>query len=171
VPDRRLLIRLAGAALTGCAVLAACNGPGTTAAVPSASAPPANSRVVVVHALSIAGLGEILVTSAGQTLYAHEPDHHHAVTCLPAGGCALAWPPLLLRPGAHLVAGTGVRAALLGTDLSGPAGGSVVTYDGWPLYTYVGDTGPGQARGQDQAYLWYVMSADGHPLTHPIAAG
>jgi predicted lipoprotein with Yx(FWY)xxD motif len=52
---------------------------------------------------------------------------------------------------------------MLGSDPD-PAGGRVVTYDGWPLYTYVADTKPGDAIGQ-ATYLnggyWYVLSPSG----------
>lgn len=44
------------------------------------------------------------------------------------------------------------------------AGGRVVTYDGWPLYTYVTDTAAGQANGQAlnlNGGLWYVISPSG----------
>ena len=45
-----------------------------------------------------------------------------------------------------------------------PAGGRVVTYNKWPLYTYIGDTAPGQAKGQAlnlNGGLWYVLSPSG----------
>ena len=43
----------------------------------------------------------------------------------------------------------------------------MVTYDGWPLYTYAGDVGPGQAAGQDidlNGGEWYVIRPSGQPL-------
>ena len=39
-----------------------------------------------------------------------------------------------------------------------------MTYDGHPLYTYVGDKGPGQANGNDldlNGGLWYEMRVSG----------
>jgi predicted lipoprotein with Yx(FWY)xxD motif len=53
--------------------------------------------------------------------------------------------------------------ALLGT-LPNPGGGRVVTYDGWPLYTYLGDAAPGRAAGQgedDDGGSWYVIRPSG----------
>ena len=43
----------------------------------------------------------------------------------------------------------------------------MVTYDGWPLYTYTGDIDPGQATGQDidlNGGDWYVLRPSGLPL-------
>jgi predicted lipoprotein with Yx(FWY)xxD motif len=51
----------------------------------------------------------------------------------------------------------------LGSDPN-PGGGTVVTYSGWPLYTYVADTAAGAAQGQAlnlNGGLWYVMSPSG----------
>src|SRR5436853_91909 len=59
--------------------------------------------------------------------------------------------------------GRQAKAALLGSDRN-PAGGRVVTYNKWPLYTYVADTAPGQAKGQAlnlNGGLWYVLSPSG----------
>jgi predicted lipoprotein with Yx(FWY)xxD motif len=52
-----------------------------------------------------------------------------------------------------------VSAGLLGTAPD-PGGGRVVTYHGWPLYTYLGNASPGHAAGQgknDDGGYWYVM--------------
>jgi predicted lipoprotein with Yx(FWY)xxD motif len=46
--------------------------------------------------------------------------------------------------------------------------GTVVTYNRWPLYTYVGDSKPGQASGQAldlNGGLWYVLSPSGKVIT------
>jgi hypothetical protein len=72
-----------------------------------------------------------------------------------------------ISPGARLVAGTAVSADLLGTDRN-PSGGRVVTYNGWPLYTYANDVQPGQTTGQAidlNGGYWYVMRPSGKPLT------
>jgi len=106
-------------------------------------------------------LGTVLVNSKGRTLYMFVRDKRKKVTCV--GSCAAAWPPVKLPKGAKAVAAGKVKAALLGSDKD-PAGGRVVTYNKWPLYTYIGDTAPGQARGQAlnlNGGLWYVLSPSG----------
>jgi predicted lipoprotein with Yx(FWY)xxD motif len=130
----------------------------------TASGKPAGSgQRVEVKAQSVTGVGTVLVTSKGYALYMFQPDNRRAVTC--TGSCAGTWPPLMFPSGATLVAGKGVKASLLGSDPD-PAGGRVVTYNGWPLYTYSGDIGPGQATGQSidlNGGEWYVLSPSGQP--------
>jgi predicted lipoprotein with Yx(FWY)xxD motif len=128
--------------------------PSTTTAAPTTGA---GTKVSVA---SVDGLGPVLVNGQGKVLYIFVPDNAKKVTCV--GGCAAVWPPLKLS-GAK-ASGTGpVNASLLGSDPD-PSGGKVVTYAGWPLYTYVADTGPGTANGQAKNLnggLWYVISPAG----------
>ncbi len=125
---------------------------------------PASSKAAARHALKAATvqtktlkkLGTILVNSKGKTLYMFVPDHQKKVTC--KGSCAVAWPPLKLKKGVKPTAGGAAMKKFLGLD------GRVVTYNRWPLYTYIGDSKPGQANGQAQDLnggLWYVLSPEG----------
>lgn len=120
---------------------------------------------VTVSTGTVKGLGTVLVNSNGRTLYMFVPDHHTRVTC--TGTCAVIWPPLKLKSGQKPVARGAARSSLLGSDKN-PGGGRVVTYHGWPLYAYVGDTKPGQATGQARNLnggLWYVLSPAGKVIT------
>lgn len=103
----------------------------------------------------------MLVSSTGKTLYTFAPDNAKKVTC--TATCAAIWPPVKLPAGAKAAGTGGVKASLLGSDPD-PSGGSVVTYAGWPLYTYVADTAPGKATGQAillNGGYWYVISPSG----------
>jgi predicted lipoprotein with Yx(FWY)xxD motif len=85
-----------------------------------------------------------------------KPDRQQKVTC--KGACAVVWPPLKLKKGQKPTAGGLARKKLLGMD------GRVVTYNRWPLYTYILDHKPGQATGQAKNLnggLWYVLSPSG----------
>jgi predicted lipoprotein with Yx(FWY)xxD motif len=116
---------------------------------------------VQVGTRKVAKLGVILVNSKGRTLYMFVPDKQRKVTCL--GTCAKIWPPLKLPAGSRPVAAGAAKQSLLGSDRN-PAGGRVVTYNKWPLYTYVTDTAPGQTRGQAlnlNGGFWYVLSPTG----------
>ena len=119
---------------------------------------------VVVAARPLHGAGMVLVTARGYALYMFEPDGRKMVTC--TGACAGTWPPLRLPAGGTLIAGRGVDASLLASDPD-PAGGRVITYAGWPLYTYSGDIQPGQVTGQAidlNGGEWYLMRPSGRPL-------
>ena len=128
----------------------------------------ASSKAAARHATSAATvqtktlkkLGTVLVNSKGRTLYMFVPDHRKKVTC--KDRCAAVWPPLKVKTGQKPTAGGAARKKLLGLD------GRVVTYNRWPLYTYVGDSKPGQANGQAtnlNGGLWYVMSPSGKYIT------
>ena len=89
-----------------------------------------------------------LVNSQGMTLYYNTSDTTSSVC---SGGCASAWPPVIstsVPSPASTLPGT---LSLL-TD----ANGSQVTYNGHPLYTYSGDTAPGQVNGEGVNGVWFV---------------
>jgi Secreted repeat of unknown function len=99
------------------------------------------------------------------------PDKRKKVTCV--SNCARIWPPVKLPAGAKITAADGVKTKLLKSDKD-PAGGRVVTYNGWPLYTYAGDRKPGTATGQAlnlNGGLWYVIATTGKVIkTKPSSA-
>jgi len=133
----------------------------TSAVVAACGSGPANSLPrYEVLARGIPGLGEIITDGTGLTLYMYAPDHRGLSQC--SGFCAQQWPPLVLPRGVtRPKAGPGVRASLLGT-VRRANGQLQETYGGWPLYLWIGDTGPGQATGQaDDMGLWYVLSVTG----------
>ncbi len=164
-PGRHLAVPLpAGLALAAAVILVAsgCGGSPSSSARTGAAA--ATGRTVTVRARTLPGIGAVLVNNRGHALYVFAPDHHRAVTC--TGACLGTWPPLMLPARGTVTAGSGVKPMLLGSDPK-PAGGRVVTYGGWPLYTYVGDMRPGQATGQGldlNGGTWYLIRPSGRPL-------
>jgi predicted lipoprotein with Yx(FWY)xxD motif len=132
-----------------------------TASPPTPGATMSTRAKVVVSTRRLPKLGTVLVNHKGFTLYMFVRDKRKRVTCVRT--CAKIWPPLKLRKGARLVATRKAKRRLLGSDRD-PAGGRVVTYHKWPLYTYVADTRPGQAKGQAlklNGGLWYVLAPSG----------
>ena len=98
--------------------------------------------------------GNILVDDHGMTLYRYTPDQPKSSTCY--DGCARAWPPLLVDSvptvqDASLAAGLGIAARNDGTQQ--------LTFQGAPLYLYVGDTQPGEITGQASDGVWFVVNA------------
>jgi predicted lipoprotein with Yx(FWY)xxD motif len=103
----------------------------------------------------------VLVNAQGRTLYMFVPDNNQKVTCVST--CAQVWPPAFLPSGQKPIASGLVKQSLVGSDPD-QAGGRVITYAGWPLYTFVSDTAPGAASGQAlniNGGLWYVLSPSG----------
>ena len=171
-----LMIPEAGAAIVALAI-AGCGSSGgnVNASAPApntnASAPSGAGATVAVRS---GGLGSYLVDSQGRTLYLFEKDAGTKSMC--SGGCATAWPPSTTsgRP----KAGSKVDAALLATSTRSD-GKSQLTYNGHPLYRYVGDAAPGDTNGQDLTDFgggWYVVSPagqkiEGHPTTSATRGG
>jgi predicted lipoprotein with Yx(FWY)xxD motif len=115
---------------------------------------------------SVSGVGRVLVDSQGRTLYLFTPDKQSTPTC--SGACASAWPPLMAN--GTPTAGSGATASMVGI-VQGPSG-TQVTYDHWPLYTFAGDSGPGQAKGQGLDTFgghWSALQADGSMATTAAA--
>ncbi len=131
---------------------------------PAASAPTPGKAGAQISTRTIPGLGPVLVNAQGRTLYLFVPDKDKRVTCVAT--CAEVWPPAFLPKGQKPIASGQVKQSLLGSDPD-PAGGQVVTYAGWPLYTFVSDTAPGKATGQAlniNGGLWYVLSPSGQVI-------
>jgi predicted lipoprotein with Yx(FWY)xxD motif len=133
----------AGAATTGSAA----------AAVHSSSTPSASSTTLKARKI---GNTTVITNSKGFTLYAFAPDTSTKSKC--NGTCVHYWPPLK----GPVTAGSGVTGKI-GTIKR--SGGSVqATYNGHPLYTYIGDTKPGQDAGNNlnlSGGYWHVVPVTG----------
>jgi len=133
----------------------------SSAATTGSSAPATGTGTAQISTRTLSGLGTVLVDGQGRTLYVFVPDAHRRVTCL--GACVQLWPPVKLAQGQKAAVSGQAKRALLGSDPD-PEGGRVLTYAGWPLYTYVADSGPGSDNGQGldtNGGLWYVISPTG----------
>lgn len=132
----------------------------TTAAettAPTEDSAPADTASTVMTADT--GLGTILVDGDDNTLYLFMPDDQGASTCVDA--CAATWPALE----GPAEAGDGVDEALLGTADRPDDGSSQATYNGWPLYHFANDAAPGDTNGQGVGDIWFVVDADGNPVS------
>jgi predicted lipoprotein with Yx(FWY)xxD motif len=152
-------------------VVAGCGGSSKTSSGSTAASSPSTATSapatggVKISSSTITGLGPVLVNAQGRTLYTFAPDKDKKVTCVST--CAAVWPPAFLPSGKKPVAAGSVKQSRLASDPD-PAGGRVITYAGWPLYTYVTDTASGQAAGQAlnlNGGLWYVISPAGKVIT------
>jgi len=138
------------------------NGGGTT--------PTASNRLKTATA-TVSGKSETILTNAqGMTLYYRTSDAPPATVC--SGGCASAWPPLIVSGSAAPTSATSLPGKLTSaTD----ANGNQVEYNGHPLYTFSGDTAPGQTTGNGTAGVWFVTTPDlksqGTPQATPTTNG
>jgi len=118
-------------------------------------------------ARAVPGAGTVLVSARGYALYIFAPYHRRQVTC--TGGRAKGWPPVMLPSGAVPAAGPGVNASLLGSDPD-PGDGRVVTYRGWPPYTYEDDARAGRRPGDRQRRRRLVRAAPVRRAADPRTA-
>jgi predicted lipoprotein with Yx(FWY)xxD motif len=132
----------------------------------ASAAPQHETSASAVKTAKVKGLGVILVNPKGRTLYTFARDQRSRVTC--TGKCAKYWPSLKWNGSGKPTAGGSAKSKLLGADMA-PGGGEVVTYNKWPLYTYLGDGAAGQANGQDvklNGGKWYVITPAGTLIKH-----
>ena len=150
--------------------LAGCGGSGKkTASSPSTSSTTAqSSEAYTITAANVPGVGTVLVNGEGRTLYLLTSEKGGKLTCTDDNGCTKVWPDTELPSGVtQAIAGSGIQASMLGTVKS--SGGSLyVSYAGWPLYEYSGDTGPGTANGEGIVSFggtWYTLTPAGTQVT------
>jgi predicted lipoprotein with Yx(FWY)xxD motif len=126
------------------------------AAAQAGPAPAAASRGAVMLKTTTIGGATVLTNAKGLTLYWFAPDTPAKSACY--GSCAAYWPPVTGRPAAN----PGITGHLGTITRSG--GQLQATYHGHPLYTYVGDSAPGQARGNNlnlNGGLWHEVTVTG----------
>jgi predicted lipoprotein with Yx(FWY)xxD motif len=117
------------------------------------SAPAVASADTALKTTTIDGT-TVLTNGKGFTLYSFAPDTPTTSKCY--GSCAAYWPPVI----GSSTAGSGLPGK---TGTIKRADGSLqLTYNGHPLYTYIGDSAPGQASGNKlnlNGGLWLEVPA------------
>lgn len=112
--------------------------------------------------------GEYLTDGSGRALYMFTADQQgggsQEATSNCYEACATAWPPLLGETAQ--LGGSQMDPAKLRT-IQRKDGSSQITYNGWPLYYYFEDEGPGKTTGQDVHGFggeWYLLTPEGEKL-------
>ena len=123
----------------------------------------------------IAQYGEVLANSAGYSLYVLSTESKGKLHCT-SSACLASWPPLLVAKNSMITAGSGVKG-----KISHVTRGSrwQVTFNGWPVYTFVGDSGPGKSSGEKIVAFggtWYLVHAaattnSGTPIKTAASSG
>jgi len=161
---RRAALSLAAAALALAAAGCASSSGGSAGPVP---VPAATGDLVSAQPTS---LGTILVDGTGRTVYDFANDTNGVSTCEDAA-CTANW-PFVPAPSALPASLPGVAGALGST--SRQDGTRQLTVAGHPVYTFAGDSLPGQTNGQGQTLnggVWTVVSPAGAPITNATRAG
>jgi predicted lipoprotein with Yx(FWY)xxD motif len=174
---RRIRYRVgAVAALIGVSVLVAACGSsssastattGSAAAASSATSSTATATPAAAKGASISTTsgadGTYLTGAGGRALYLWVADSKGMSSC--SGACAKAWPPVI-SSGKPTASGS-VKASLLGT-IKRSDGTEQVTYQGHPLYYFVGDPKSGTTKGQGSDAFgadWWLVSPSGAAIT------
>jgi predicted lipoprotein with Yx(FWY)xxD motif len=163
----RLMLALPAAA-AAVAVLAACGSSGGSSAGSSGGSSGSSSPVAASSStLKTAKIGgaTVLTNGKGFTLYSFAPDTSTKSNC--NGSCAKFWPPVKGPATASGVKGT--FATIKRAD-----GATQATFDGHPLYTYVGDHAPGQAKGNGlnlSGGVWHEVTTSGSAPSGSSSSG
>jgi predicted lipoprotein with Yx(FWY)xxD motif len=150
-------------------VVAGCGGGGGNATAAPASPMTASGGAATIGVSSNGNLGKILVDSKGRTAYLFKKDTGSTSMC--SGACAADWPPVTTT--GKPTAGKGLTASMVGTTTRSD-GAKQVTYNGHPLYLYIGDQKAGDTNGQNVDAFgaeWYVLSPAGTAVTKSSGSG
>lgn len=101
-------------------------------------------------------LGKIVVDGEGRALYLFTADDGTTSAC--TGGCATAWPALVVPASA----GSGVTGTV--GEATQADGARQVTLNGHLLYYYAADAAPGATNGQGVSGKWYVVDGSGNAV-------
>ena len=148
-------------------LLAACGSstsPSTASGTKSASAMSTKSMPTPSSSMGSSGMssaaslekiktsiGPVLADAKGFTLYWYAKDTAMSSAC--TGSCATAWPPVTGKPAAAM----GFRLVGKFGTITRANGVIQATYKGHPLYTYAGDSAPGQVKGNGLGGVWHAL--------------
>jgi predicted lipoprotein with Yx(FWY)xxD motif len=136
-----------------------------------------SSAAVAIKLSNSTSLGTYFANGTGYTLYLFTNDTQNSGTSSCYSVCATYWPPLHGNA-SDLVLPPGVNASAFGT-IQRTDGTTQITYMGWPLYTYSGDTVAGQTNGQGKYGTWFavtypalkILTSSSSSTTSTVASG
>ena len=128
--------------------------PVITVTPPALTVTPSPATTPTVKVGQVATIGAVLTNPAGFTLYTYKDDVPNSGQSSVPAAIAPNWPPLTVT--GAVVAPSGLPGQL--GSFTRPDGSTQVMYNGMPLYTFVGDTAPGQANGQGLLNLWFAAT-------------
>ncbi|MGA7172511.1 MAG: hypothetical protein WCB86_05550 [Candidatus Dormiibacterota bacterium] len=169
--------RSIGAGVAVAASLAIAGYGGLVSSAAQRPSSPASSAVstaakVTIKTASVPGLGTVLVDGAGRTIYTLSSERDGKITCTAASGCPQYWPQINSSSGERHQLRGGAHPSMIGSE-KGATSTLIVTYRGWPLYTYSGDSAKGQDNGEALKSFggtWDAVSPAGHQVKGTLKA-
>jgi predicted lipoprotein with Yx(FWY)xxD motif len=153
-------------------IAVACGSASSTSSGSSGGTTPSSSAAIIkTTSATVNGQSVTILTNAqGMTLYYLKPDTATKSAC--TGTCAGNWPPLVFTSSGSPASANALPGTLsVVTD----ANGHQVEYNGHLLYTFSGDTAPGQTHGEGIKGVWFVatttLSVQGAPQATPSGYG
>ena len=126
---------------------------------PPATTPPttggsSSSAVIQTATVTVKGQSETVLTNTqGLTLYYFTADS--ATQSAVSGNLAQIWHAQLFTGSGGPTSSTSLTGKLsVQTDVNG----NQIEYNGHPLYTFSGDTAPGQTNGEGITGMWFVAT-------------
>ncbi len=101
-----------------------------------------------------AALGKFLTSSDGRTLYAFKKDSPGKSAC--SGPCTVTWEVYCYNTD-QINVGKGLNKSDFSSFYRKDNDQDHLTYKGMPLYTYSGDSKPGDTNGQGIESAWFVV--------------
>jgi predicted lipoprotein with Yx(FWY)xxD motif len=144
---RRLLLTLICAS-----ALAACGAAATTS--PSGSGGGSGTSTSPTVSTGTTSLGTVLTDAHGLTLYYFLPEKGGVTTACSAS-CLSAWPPVIASAAPTASSSVTGSLGVVSITFNG-ASVKQVTYNGWPLHTFSGDSASGQVNGQNVENTWFA---------------
>ena len=139
--------------------IAGCGGGSDTESSGSTETSSGEANGSTLSGATDTAIGTVLVDSEGFTVYMFGKDKGTTSACY--GPCAENWPPLNTKGAPS--AGEGAMSSEIGTTRR-KDGMLQVTYAGHPLYTYIGDSSPGEANGNELDFfggVWLALDESG----------
>jgi predicted lipoprotein with Yx(FWY)xxD motif len=162
------------AAVAATALLAACSSGGSTAAASGGASQSGAASGTMVATSQVSGAGTVLTNESGITVYEAQQEAGGKILC--TSSCLSFWMPVTVGQGVTPHAASSVTGKI-GT-IKRPDGGTQLTVNGHPLYTFKQDNGPGSDMGNNysdsfggQSFTWHALTAAGAAASTGAGSG
>ena len=141
-------------------VAALCTAVALGAAPLVLGAAPASAASKFLNSANVPNYPAVLENSTSRTLYVLSTEKGAKLHCTKSA-CLKLWHPLVVKSSVKTVSlGTGVKGKIGFVKRSATT--KQVTFNTWPLYTFLGDNGPNETNGEavaDTGGVWHLVHA------------